>query len=467
MEVDPAERPKVRVQYDYGDGSYEPASVWIQPSDDRLADVQHTAPSSSERTTDVGAMLEGTLPAWRSHAQHLLQVPRSPQHSLGQMQANVPPLPEGAAGSQMPAASTQRLGGRRSSSLASTWESSEHPLMPAHATPPEQLPKVIVRRFTLTMAILWFAAAAVHLATLLSDKGSDALPEQILQGRELSVSWPEPAGLFDVASLHCNGSVVVVDSGFSLYAVQRAANSLGPLKEIGETGAQAMFCGPQGCDVLSSSGASHEGILQFLPLVPHLDASNASFPLRVPPAWRKIAATSAPCSPAPCEALALAGWDGAQVIVAKARRRTPGEAWQVQSRFAVRPGRGGCARRQRASAPCPSLVSGAREEYRQVQALQLGAGGRSLAVLYGQGLLDGWDLAAGVQVGQWQLASNAIAMCHDDHELLLAHEGGDDGAVVLEAVPLPRGLVEAGCPGSGGAEGMEEKKEDDLQWTLA
>lgn len=311
-------------------------------------------------------------------------------------------------------------------------------LLPTHATPPEELPRVIVRRFTFVLALLWFGAACVHVY-----QGVQQFRMQppVLETRSLTISWPKPASLFDVISLHCNSSLVVVDSGFSLYAAQRLTqeSAVGKFVHVGDTGADAVFCGRDGCDMLLSKGGW--GALKLAPLKPPWGSNRSISIVQVSESWLLTTAVIELCMPSPCEVASLAGWDGSKVVIATAQRKGPHDAWEVQSRFAVHPGRGGCL----GGAHCLSGASTHGNNYSSVRSLQLSASGRTLTVLHSGNLLDGWDLTSGAQLGRWRLQGNPLAMCHDGHQLVVAIEGIKRGPPSLEVAMLPTGLAEAGC----------------------
>lgn len=82
-----------------------------------------------------------------------------------------------------------------------------------------------------------------------------------------------------------------------------------------------------------------------------------------------------------------------------------------------------------------------RGVYDDVRALQLGRGGRTAAVLRGDGLLDFWQLQTGTLVGQWRLGASYSAMCHDATTLRMARQ--EPAGPVLEAIDLPSIMVEA------------------------
>uniref|UniRef100_A0A7S4R9Q6 Uncharacterized protein n=1 Tax=Alexandrium monilatum TaxID=311494 RepID=A0A7S4R9Q6_9DINO len=68
---------------------------------------------------------------------------------------------------------------------------------------------------------------------------------------------------------------------------------------------------------------------------------------------------------------------------------------------------------------------------------------RALAVLSGDGTLDGWSLDRGALVGRWQLQGGRYtAMCNKGSQLYFARQG-EDGPV-LERSPLPAALATRG-----------------------
>merc|ERR1711874_815725 len=69
-----------------------------------------------------------------------------------------------------------------------------------------------------------------------------------------------------------------------------------------------------------------------------------------------------------------------------------------------------------ASATCEARTT---VDYEDVRALQLGSGGRILAVLHGNGIIDSWDLRTSTLLGRLRLGRAYTAMCHDGDRFLL------------------------------------------------
>jgi hypothetical protein len=179
-----------------------------------------------------------------------------------------------------------------------------------------------------------------------------------------------------------------------------------------------------GCDVLSkvdsswtlSSMASKQ--------------SNTSVP--IPPAWRVVAASSIPCNRGqPCGEAYLAGWDGAGIVVAllKQDRDKDSGAWSIHPRFRVQPGLGKCIASR---AACEDARK--RGSYDNVTALLFEDAGESLTVLYGNGLLDSWNVPRGTLLTHRRLGNHYTAMCHYGEHFLLARSG--DGGPILELIDV-------------------------------
>lgn len=338
-----------------------------------------------------------------------------------------------------------------------------------------------------------YAATGPRRLSALSTDGSGVL---FLDA--LNLTWPEPEGLFEIEELFCTRSHVLVSNGYALFAAPRVDGlkistsallpklSLGRLRKVGNRATAAVLCGGQSCDALlrhgqaSTNARARSGTMWQLSQLPQslgtdrgamaigvssvLTNESARSLLPLPSSWRLVSAVVAECMPAPCEAAWLAGWDGGEITVATAGRKAAHggiawDPWVVEPRFAVRPS-AACAEGVETQGLCQTMESpsSGADGYNEILSMQLGASGRTLAVLLGagaRGAIDGWDLADGSFLGRWELlggglGGNATSMCHDGNRLMLASHG-KDGAV-LEEGTLPSVLA--------ALEGEEAQKTD-------
>lgn len=283
--------------------------------------------------------------------------------------------------------------------------------VPRRARAPGWLPRVIVQRFSCGLMAIWVFAAMAHVIRLPATCTVAAPPEQNvritrLSSRALHADWPEPARLFDVISIHCNDEAVLARGRFSIHVAQRSQDSLSSFGAL-DAGTARGFCDINGCGSLAV--LAHNVSLQLEPGVALPRFGPAELTLS---SWRLIAAAMLPCESAPCP-LKVAAWDGTEIIMASARNGLSPDHWQVQPHFALRNPSG--------------------NGYIDVKALQFGTGGRSLLVLSGQGMLDGWDLVKGQLLGRWKLDRPAHAMCQSGSELLFVRHSLE--GPILEASP--------------------------------
>lgn len=339
---------------------------------------------------------------------------------------------------------------------------------------PDDLPRVVVRTFTLGLATCWLMGAFFHVLVLIGlDLDEMAYPKLAagagghghgghhaarLQMQLVGeVSWPDSARLFEASALHCHGSGILVGDRFGLYEAQDASASAdGP-----GLGAFSLVARSAAATVCESGAAAecqvllrwdHEdGTSQLASLEPGSGFSGRPMSLPIPGAWRLISAALSParrCTRGAadmCRTVRLAGWDGSEITIADALEDSEG-GWRVHERFAVHP------RLLDDSRPAPVPVVGANGEvvsggdaYADVVAMQLGSGGKTLTVMLATGILDGWELSSGEFLGQWHVGSHQqgpAAMCHDGRDLWLARRGGRKGpGPALERAPLPVALM--------------------------
>eukprot|EP00930_Biecheleria_cincta_P076615 TRINITY_DN6381_c0_g2_i1.p1 TRINITY_DN6381_c0_g2~~TRINITY_DN6381_c0_g2_i1.p1 ORF type:complete len:970 (+),score=141.85 TRINITY_DN6381_c0_g2_i1:35-2944(+) len=307
----------------------------------------------------------------------------------------------------------------------------------------DKLPRDVVMTFMRGCMFLWLSAAAAHMIEGLVrhelDVQSATSKAVAMQTQQLHATWPAPAGLFQVGALHCvNDSVLLVSSRFNLYAVHGQPWGMG-LHDIQETNsapAGVVLCN-SACDALVRD---RDG-WTWAPVTELAGSPRPTTSVPVPASWRLVAAMQEPCEDASihCESVLLAGWTGAEIEVAEARRDPGSGSWHVQNRFAVPADVAACDL-SLLDGSCPA--TGEIGIYTDVRALQLGQG-RTLAVLLGEGRLDGWDLRNGMFLGQWRMGhGNYTSMCHGANDIVLVQRGGDLGPQ-LEIAALPAPLSRA------------------------
>lgn len=327
----------------------------------------------------------------------------------------------------------------------------------------ESAPWLVVRRFTLTIILMWMIAGCVHVGHILYPSfeefkaGQDQNIEETGEARRLRAVWPEPASFFEVTALHCNSSHVTFSGPDALFSTRRMddAAALGPLAESGGPHAHSVMCRDEGCEALVPRGGTPGSGGTAWRLEPTGSAYFSGAPgqaVPLPQEWRLVTGAWLPRQ-GDAEVALLAGWDGTTITVAEMRRESIRAPWSLRRRFVVRPSSG--RRASCGAAPTDSAGAGSecapdaaepRREYAGVRAIQLSANGacETLSVLLPNGTLDGWDISGGTKIGSWRVSSaEHTAMCHHGRDLLLTHPGGRGGPV-LEVVPLPQAL--ATCP---------------------
>lgn len=304
-----------------------------------------------------------------------------------------------------------------------------------------------LQSFTRAVAVAWVVAFVMHFRhiVLLTTLHETTEIKHILNTtdeaiRRLSVSWPEPASLLEVTSLHCGQPHLLVGSAYSTYSTQLLpGDEASEVMELGKVGVAALLCSMQGCDAIMRTPGNASWSLAPLE---HCTGTATAEPelLPLPRTWRMLAAAWQGCHQPPCDQALLAGWDGDVVAVADLRRAVEPSSrkrarWTLDVRFRLHPGAGLCSA---SAAVCSTAHVMGR--YSDLRALQLGRRGTSLAVLRGDGILDAWGLNSGALLGQWRLGAEYLAMCHDDVDLhLVRHESAGP---VVEKARLPMELVE-------------------------
>ena len=107
------------------------------------------------------------------------------------------------------------------------------------------------------------------------------------------------------------------------------AGALGDFARLQSKSPAAVLFGSHGCEALYHS-PTEEG-WQFGPLGPSSSSNRTISSLPLPHDWRVVSVAKASCQVAtsPCEALWLAGWDGAEILVAAAQRDSQEKFWPV------------------------------------------------------------------------------------------------------------------------------------------
>lgn len=337
---------------------------------------------------------------------------------------------------------SRRLGQGDGTSRPSPSEKASH----MYSKSGESVPWLVVRRFTKAMILMWVLGGFAHFVHTIDEswevyqRDENEEGEKTGEPRRLAAVWPEPARFFEVTSLHCNASHVSFASPLALYSASRQDGeaAVGPLAPSGGPDAHAVMCREEGgCHAL----APRQGAWHLEPVT-----GDTVSQVALPHDWRMATGEWVTCSPAPCEAARLAGWDGAKVIVADLRRDDPDSPWSLKQRFGIHEGSDRRARDEEAAEKADVCNETSAVSYSSVLAMQLSVRGpcQTLTVLLGNGTLDGWNLDTGVRLGTWQIGSALhTTMCHDGKDLFLTHPG-DRGGPVLETLPLPGALASCG-----------------------
>eukprot|EP00931_Biecheleriopsis_adriatica_P101668 TRINITY_DN7675_c0_g2_i1.p1 TRINITY_DN7675_c0_g2~~TRINITY_DN7675_c0_g2_i1.p1 ORF type:complete len:972 (-),score=185.39 TRINITY_DN7675_c0_g2_i1:40-2955(-) len=305
----------------------------------------------------------------------------------------------------------------------------------------DRLPRDVVRVFIRGCMILWLLSAIAHLVDGLRKNPGEGMRQKqsfeppVLETRQLDVNWPSPAALFEISALHCpNNSALLVSSRFGLYGAQWQPLALDAFEQVASNPASAVVCDGDGCSAFMK-GQSGQDEWTLATITRNDVPLGDPLAVPIPASWRVMSAMWEPCSSAiaPCESAVLAGWTGAEVVIAEAHRKIPAGSWQVQTSFAVRPELATCEDDYEAES---CAATGGLMTYEEVQALHLGPE-RILTVLLSNGRLDAWDLASGAFLGQWHIRQgNYTAMCIREHEVVLVQRGGRLGPQ-LHVATLP------------------------------
>lgn len=293
--------------------------------------------------------------------------------------------------------------------------------------PMDIMPTQTIRWFTYACVTWWTLAGIAQCRNEVSLRAK--CPSKDVYDGEAEVSleraaWPQPAGFFEVQSLHCDESNMWVSSKFSMYVVtQRDGWGLGALQEIDVGSVGAVLCSTRGCDALRPPLA--DGRPWELLSLEHPDRVPSA--IHLPRAWSLAtgAWTTCPLSVnATCSSARLAGWDGAAVSIANLSRNSSGK-WAVRTNFEVRPERLG------------------KQRYTDVKALHLSAGGRILMVLHGGGILDSWDLSTALMLGRLHVGEEYSSMCRCGGRVFLSRQGASGPS--LASAALPAQLMQIGA----------------------
>lgn len=450
LAISPEEEPAVRVE-DWTSG-YLPSSVWIAAS----GGIRHSAPNGP-KSTSFNTTMTQAIPEFTTDALHLKERLLPTGGDLMESELSFYDRSNGDGSFRRHHGGPGR---RLNHSASASGLPPERPLLPATATPPDQLPGVIVRSFALGMAFLWVVSAGAHLihddTSITASSGFTSL----LEFSPVAVDWPAPASMFRVQFLHCSEASgrVLIGGEFALYEAQQEEENLSHFTEVLPREVHSVMCDGRGqCHGVQNSE------LYLIPLADH--QPREQFKVRVPHDWRRFTASWSPRNGS-TEAV-LAGWDGTRVLVGTVRL-TEG---YIRPRLALRPRMNSClaatgdAKSQSRLAALgfvqPECQERLSEEgnFTDVRALQLADDGQTLFLLHGRGLLDRWDLVRGELEASWRIPhdhrAKAVAFCvrpAEDEALsygeLLVALGSVNAS--LAAARLPRAALMSelsGCHG--------------------
>jgi len=365
---------------------YLPTAIWVDAKD---GSVTYQKPDSSVPTTSVRTAIS--------------QVQVLAQRSI--------PSPEVESDGPVPsqnAEPSQTLDTRAAADGGQEAGESTLRRIPSNVIPDEVFPSKIVRRFTAWTAAWWFISAFIEV---IRHPHFDTAALQVLA--RLEAGDLDHAAFFEVTSLNCNSSHVLLANHFSWWIAERRPHSA--LKFIDHMDA---------------------GIATQLSWIrqQHMDSV-----LRVPDSWRMATAAWEACAGLECNKAHLAGWDGASVVLATAYIDAGSEgAWRVSPDFRVHPGLG-----HRAATSRFDAFRRKNFTYHDVTAMHLSPRGQMLTILFRSGsssplLLDIWNLSEGALLGRWFLDSHTYTgVCHDGERILLAHREEAGPVVSMLEFPLP------------------------------
>lgn len=321
-------------------------------------------------------------------------------------------------------------------------------LFPPDSLPPDQLPGMVVHRFTMFAAFFWFTAGVLQAITCIHGMHrSDILMDMTV----VQVEWPAPANLFEPTALHCNATHLTVSNGFATHRSERDKYRTGKFSKLVDSTASAFVCtGEHGCNqvLVYSSNQSRGSIQGFLD--ESIEIESVAFP-------QTLLIVSGVhflnCNEHECES-AMAGWDGSNIIIGKLVKRlgSTHEAsknkgrWKFKAHIAVRPALAKCSKASLNSG-CEDAANG-NPRYNDVKAIHISDDGHALLALFGDGFLDAWNLQSGELVGRWKLAASPTGglhslMCMAGSELLVLASSvpGQAGGPELFSATLPNELL--------------------------
>lgn len=435
LSIAPADRFVVRIDGSEGAKQGERERIWIDTSNNKVLTEAPTGGwwSAGRPVTDLHSSIFDDLYCWKKR--------------IGDLECKAPVTlsswePDPSNTGNLAPRRPDVNGGRR----PGTWMGSAS--KEGLAQPFDGVPTHVVRLFTMTVITWWILAGFMHAFTILfvqrtTPVGRFTGAEEIDHPNEeevqrLVAEWPAPAKFLKIHSLHCSEEQVWVSSQSSVYetALSAPTGKPIPLKFARKGGLGAILCNDLGCDSLSppAKSAGNNAPWVLAPLVP--PGKNEAAHVPIPPTWRLVAgAWTEECPRAAaalntCDSGWLVGWDGVDLIAATLLRDEATGAWAVTPLFdvdlALGIGAGG-GKTDRNFSPPPS--------YANVNALQLGAGGRALMVLHDHGAVDAWDLFEGVVRGRLHLGEDVTSICFNNKSVLLAR--GDRGGPRLVTRRLP------------------------------
>jgi len=414
------------------------SSVIVDPH----GNIEHDQPTSQQRrTTSITSALGSTLPLWTQQAMRLRGQPTVAAEPVADLRVPMLETP-GPRGS---------LRNLRRASIGRLTE--EVPILPETATPPEKLPGYTVRRFSFAMALLWIIAAVIFTLQWIYEV-SHFNDSKLNDPTVILTFWPSPATYFQVDIMQCNGKSLFVGNRFGAFKGEFFDSNVSNFLEIAEGSAQAVICNEDtGCAALSSYDQGIDNLQPSRAGSSRLRALSGDLELsHLPVSWKRVAGHSVSS-----HVMNLAGWDGSEVFLSVARKQANSSDWKSKLRFSLHPPRGAmCAGHEQQSSfqkklavfAGTTLQCSRQWNYENLKAIQFGAAGRFLAVLFGSGrrhYLDAWDLE-GIFLGRWQLPGieEATALCFKEGQRLqpeiLVSRQQQASAPTIESFAMPVSL---------------------------
>eukprot|EP00929_Paragymnodinium_shiwhaense_P003301 TRINITY_DN10375_c0_g1_i1.p1 TRINITY_DN10375_c0_g1~~TRINITY_DN10375_c0_g1_i1.p1 ORF type:complete len:860 (-),score=180.28 TRINITY_DN10375_c0_g1_i1:238-2817(-) len=309
-----------------------------------------------------------------------------------------------------------------------------------HLNSSRYLPIRMIRYFTLVTIAWWGLSGLIHAATI-ADRDfmwKDFFGSNHFEATAKLVLFPEPTHLFKVAGLHCSNAHIWISSPFSTYTmIQGAPHAASTLELIKDGRVASIMCGSNHCDVLSPpSNGREEWSLAALDAQGDGEEDmyrGSQSSLRLPTGWRLTDGVWTHCpaqqreGTVACTEGLIAAWDGEKVYVSALIWDTASNSWTSHTRYEVDPTLGVPEDASEQEVKFSEAVEEADHKmrgYKDVQALQLSAHGRELAIL-ASGIVDVWDLSKGQLMKSIPLGEHGphyVSMCHSGKTMFLARQ---------------------------------------------